>query len=1085
MINCPSCQSINEDVQKFCRTCGARLQTNCSGCGSTILPSDSFCGECGLEIEKRPAKKRERITSERKLLTSLFADISGYTAFSERLDLEEVKDLISQVFGEIAQIVINYEGHIEKFAGDQVMALFGLPRSHEDDAVRAVKAAGEIHHAMQRISRKVQETLGQPLAVHIGINSGFAITGRLDFEKGAAPHITGDAVNVASRLCALAKPGETLVGQATYEQAEGFFDFDPQPPFEVKGKAQPIQAYRLLAPRELPSKRSRFSGRRAALIGRQKEMATLARALAMVQDGETYSTVAISGEAGTGKSRLIEEFKATLDLNQIKWMEGHAYAYTQNISYYPLINLIKRDLEIEEGDTPGQVAAKLEARLEGLGDLRGDLAPYYGALLSLRYPALAEMSPEFWRSRLHQAIPLTLRAQASQGPVVICFEDLHWADPMFLDFLRGAVLEKVPRVILLYTFRPPLELFSPDEIRLMGESYQEILLQDLSPAQIQEMLASMLGTAEVPQELRRFVQEKVGTNPFFLQEMVNSLIESEMLQFVKGAWRLTGNLDASEVPPTIHSVIAGRIDRLEGTVKRLLREASVIGRTFPYATLRRITRHADSLDRHLEHLQELNLVSKSSQPEQEYEFKHALIQEVVYSGLLKKDRQAMHRQIGLAMEQVFSDRLPEFYETLAFHYRHSDLSQKDLSQKAVHYLRQSGRKSLQKYAVQESHEYYQSAFQILEQTRGDTDEEKRLFIEFLNEWAPVFYYRADFAGLRGLFQGQRALAESLADQSLLGSFYVWLCVSLFNTGRVRKSYEFNLKAMEMCHGGKNNACGMSYANIIWCCAELKLLDQGIYYGEQVLAQRDDLEPMGYVLSLGGLGMIYIFKGDSQKNLELGKHLVEFGESHSDLRSTVVGYICTSYGYYSAGDFAKAVEWSRKAVELSNDPIFSVWPQLVLANFFIQSERFQEADEILREIIPFCQQIGMYYIAVWAQSLYGTVLMAQGFFSRGMEMITEATRVFTENGRFVSLYFLEFALAEIYFQMATRRQRLGFWTIIKNLGFILKEVPFARHKAETYLRKILQVGREIGAGGYMQSHAEHNLEILEREKKQAG
>jgi class 3 adenylate cyclase/tetratricopeptide (TPR) repeat protein len=1083
-MKCPSCQSANEETQNFCRTCGARLQTSCPGCGSSILPSDRFCGECGLELEigKKPAKKRQEIVSERKLITSIFADISGYTALSERLDLEEVKDLLSRIFGEIAQIVIKYGGHIEKFAGDQVMALFGVPCAHEDDPVRAVKAASEIHQVMHRISKKVQESIGQPLTVHIGINTGFAITGQLNFEKTAEHHIAGDAVNVASRLCVLAKPGETLVGQATYEQAEGFFDFEPQPPVEVKGKTVPVKAYRLLSSRELPSKRHHISKRRANLIGRQREMAALAQALARVQDGETYAAVAICGEAGTGKSRLLEEFKATLDLQKVTWMEGHAFASTWNISYYPLINLIKRDLEIKEEDTPGQMAAKLEARLKGLGDLQG-VAPYFGGLLSLPYPGVAEMSPEFRRYRLHQAVPIILRAQARQSPVVICFEDLHWADPMFLNFLRGAVLEKVPRVILLYTYRPPLELFSRDEISMMGESYQEIQLHDLSAAEIQEMLASILGTAEVPQDLRRFVQEKVGTNPFYMQEMINSLIESGILLPDNSSWRLTGALDESAIPSSIHAVIAGRIDRLEGTVKHLLQEASVIGRTFPYEILKRISGYADNFDSHLEQLEDLALLRRSSQLEQEYEFKHALIQEVVYSGLLKKDRQAMHQQIGLAMEQVFADRLPEFYETLAFHFRHSDLSQKDLSQKAVHYLRESGRKSLQKYAVHESHEYYQSAFQILEQSRGDSEEEKRLLIEFLNEWAPVFYYRADFGGLRGLFLEYQALAESLSDKALLGSFYVWLCVSLFNhAGRMKESYELNLKALEMCQNGSNTALGMGYANIIWCCAEMKLVEEGIQYGEEVLAQRDNLDPMGYVLSLGGLGMIYIFKGDSQKNFELGRNLLEFGESHSDLRSTVVGYICTSYGHHSAGDFAKAVEWSQKAVELSNDPIFSVWPKLVLANFFIQTEKFQEADEILREIIPFCQHLGMYYIAIWGQSLYGAALMAGGQYSRGMKMITEAARAFTENGRFVSLYFLEFALAEIYFQMASQRPRLGFWTIIKNLGFILKEVPFARHKAETYLRRIIQVGQEIGATGFMQNHAAHNLELLRRLNK---
>ncbi len=1082
-MNCPSCQSPNDETQKFCRTCGARLGTRCPGCGSAILPGDRFCGECGLELEigQGPPTRQKDPVSELKLITFLFADISGYTAFSERLDLEEVKDLLSNVFGEIARIIIKYEGHIDKFAGDQVLALFGVPRAHEDDPVRAVKAASEIHQVVERISKKVQATLGQPLAMHIGINTGFAITGQLDIDKAATDHIAGDAVNVASRLCALAKPGETLVGRSTYVQAGGFFDFEPQPPFKVKGKTVPVKAYRLLSPREMPSQRHRISRRRATLIGRQKEMAVLAEALARVEDGKAYSAVAICGEAGTGKSRLIEEFQASLDLQKINWLEGHAYAFARNISYFPLINLIKRDLAIAEEDTPSQMAAKLAARLNGISESQRDsLAPYFGGLLSLHYPGVTEMSPEVWRSRLHQAVAITLRAQAQQSPVVVCFEDLHWADPMFLQFLRSAVFEQVPRVILLYSYRPPFGLFSHDEIRMMGESYQEIQLQDLSETEIQEMLASILETADLPGELRRFVQEKVGANPFFLEEMINTLIESGTLRRDNGSWRLAADMAESEIPSTIHAVIAGRIDRLQGTVKHLLQEASVIGRSFPADILRRISRHAGNFDSSLEQLEDLALLRRSSQAEDEYEFKHSLIQEVVYGGLLKKDRQAMHQRIGRVMEQVFFDRLPEFYETLAFHFRHSDLSRKNVSQKAVHYLRESGRKSLQKYAVQESHEYYQSAFQILEQASSNSEEENRLLIEFLNEWAPVFYYRADFGGLRRLFLEHQALAESLTDKVLLGSFYVWLCISLFNTGKVKESYEFNLKALEMCQSG-GTALGMGYANLIWCCAEMKLLDQGIQYGEKVLAQRDSLEPMAYFLSLGGLGMIYIFKGESQKNFELGRILAEFGETHSDLRSTVIGYICTSYGHYSACDFTQAVEWSQKAVELSNDPIFSVWPKLVLANYFIQTENFQEADEILREIIPYCQNLGMDYIVVWAQSLHGTVLLARGQYSQGMKMINEAVQVFNENGRFVSLYFLEFALAEIYFQMATRRPRLGLWTIFKNLGFILKEVPFARRKAETYLHKIIREGREIGAGGFMQVHSARNLELLQQTK----
>ena len=355
-MKCPNCQSVNEEREKFCRTCGARLGVACPDCGSVIFQGGRFCAECGRELksQERFPKIQEEVPSERKHVTALFADISGYTALGERLDPEELKDIVGNLIGEMAKVVTKYQGSVENFSGDQIMALFGFPRTHEDDALRAVKAATEIHRVVGEISQKVREAIEQPLAVHIGINSGLAVTGQADFNH-LTRHIAGDTVNIASRLCTLAQPGETMVGQATYIQTEGFYCYDPLQWVKVKGKVRPIQVYRLLSPRESPSKTHRISVRRAALIGRQREMAVLAQAVASLREGGEYAVIVIYGEAGTGKSRLIEEFRTTLDLKEIRWMEGHAYAYTQNISYSPLINLIKRDLAIEEGDTPGEV----------------------------------------------------------------------------------------------------------------------------------------------------------------------------------------------------------------------------------------------------------------------------------------------------------------------------------------------------------------------------------------------------------------------------------------------------------------------------------------------------------------------------------------------------------------------------------------------------------------------------------------------------------------------------------------------------------------------------------------------------------
>jgi len=1076
-MNCPNCQSAIEETLKFCRVCGVKLQMSCPGCGRAILQGDRFCGECGLEFEinKRPAGKRKQIASERKYITVLFADLSGYTTLSERLDPEEVKDLVNHIIGEIAKVVSKYGGHIDKFAGDQVLAVFGVPLAHEDDPVRAVRTAGEIHEVVRGLSPQVQETIGQPLAVHIGINTGLAVTGKFDYDR-AVQHIAGDTINVASRLCTLAKAGETLVGQATFTQAQDFFSFGPMEMAQVKGKAKPVPVYKLLAPRESPSRTRHLSGRRASLIGRQREMAVLAEAMARLREGEG-AVITICGEAGTGKSRLIEEFQATLDLKEVRWVEGHAYAYSQNISYYPLINLIKRDLGIEKGDTPDRVAAKLEARLEEFDVLKKDVAPYIGGLLSLPYPETADMSPEFWKSRLHKAILLTMQAQAQQAPLVVCFEDLQWADSTFLNFFHLLVRGHAP-IIFLCTYRLPFKMFTEVEIGKMGKSYHEIRLQDLSMDEIQEMLASILQTTAIPEDLRCFVQAKVGTNPFYLEEMINSLIDSGILRFQKGTWQLSGSLDKADIPATIHAVIAGRIDRLDEAAKHLLQEASVIGRTVPYEALKNITRHADTLDQLLKRLEALDLLRRTSQPEPEYVFKHALIQDVVYNSLLKKDRQTMHQRLGVRIEQVMGDRLPEFYETLAFHFRHSDLSQKDLSRKAVHYLRESGRKSLQKYAVQESHKYYQRAFQILGKTLGASEAEKCLLIDFLNEWALVFYYRADFDGFTKLFLEHQTLAESLSDKALLAIFYGWLGLDLFCAGKPKESYRCSVKALELGQEtGSNAAIGLAYSNLIWCCAELKLLDEGIHYGEEVLAKGNDLEPMSYMIALGGLAAIYLFLGDSQKNLELGRILLESGESHSDLRSTVVGYICTSYAHYSTGDFSTATEWSGQAIEISNDPLFTVWPQMVLASFLVQSEKFQEAEEILQKIIPSCRQLGMIYILTHAQALYGVVLIATGQFSRGLKMIKAELVGLTHSGRLFTGYLVEVCLAEIYFQIATRARPLGLWSAFKNLGFIMKEVPFARRKAIAYLNSVIRIGKEVGARSFAHGRALLDLGLL--------
>ena len=378
-MKCPKCQFDNPNGMKFCGECGTKLEKICPKCNFSNPPEFKFCGECGHDLrkpqeippedepvakpspEKILAKEIPPISSpmdgERKYVTALFSDMSGYTAMSEKLDPEEVKDITGRIFGEVSKIVNKYDGFIEKFIGDAVMALFGVPRAHEDDPVRAIRAATEIHHLVRTISPEFEEKIGKPLSMHTGINTGLVVTGEVNTEKGTHG-VAGDTINVAARLSSLAEAHTVIVGLDTYRQAEGFFAFETLEPTRVKGKAEPIQIYRLLSAKGRPGTTLRRHGLRADLIGRQVELAQLQEAVEKLKNGKS-SIFFICGDTGTGKTRLVEEFRATLDVGTFQWLEGQAYAYSQNTPYFPLIDLLNHVFEIKEGDPPEKVKEKV------------------------------------------------------------------------------------------------------------------------------------------------------------------------------------------------------------------------------------------------------------------------------------------------------------------------------------------------------------------------------------------------------------------------------------------------------------------------------------------------------------------------------------------------------------------------------------------------------------------------------------------------------------------------------------------------------------------------------------------------------
>jgi len=318
--------------------------------------------------------------------------------------------------------------------------------------------------------------------------------------------VLGDTLNTTSRLMGLARPDEIIVGADTFQHTQGYFYFESLEPQEVKGKAEPVRAYRVLHLREQPTKTRRLSGLRAELIGRQAEMEVLGDAAQRLLEGQG-TIISISGEAGTCKSRLVEEFKATLDLSKIRWREGHAYQYSQKIPYFPLINLLSRAWQIQEGDSPERIRQKIEPRLRELIKDREDLIPYIGSLYSLAYPELQGINPETWKSRLHEAILTIFLTDSRALPTVVCLEDLQWADPSSVDLLRLILSQFRGRALFLLIYRPPFAPFTSQQLSYLKKSYREIHLQDLSRTESQEMVQSLLKTKSIPRQLKMFIHD--------------------------------------------------------------------------------------------------------------------------------------------------------------------------------------------------------------------------------------------------------------------------------------------------------------------------------------------------------------------------------------------------------------------------------------------------------------------------------------------------------------------------------------------------------------------------------------------------
>jgi class 3 adenylate cyclase len=687
-MECPRCQHENRSGAKFCEECATPLTRTCSNCGNRLSTTAKFCPECAHPVaESTPGDRfaspasytpkhlaekiltsRTALEGERKQVTVLFVDISGFTSLSERLDVEDVHQLMSRAFDLMLAEVHRYEGTVNQFLGDGIMALFGAPIAHEDHARRGVHAALGI----ARVLREYQQELaprGIGFRARQGLNTGLVVVGSIGSDLRMDYTAVGDTTNVAARLQQVGEPGKVTISESTHRLVRGYFDTHPLGAIHLKGKAEPVAAWEVVTAHETRTRLEVEADRGLTpFVGRERELGQLLDAFEQARSGQGQVTLVV-GDAGIGKSRLLHELRRRVG-GEADWREGHCLSFGRAMAFHPLVDLVRRQFAVDDTDGDAAIVTKIEQGLRDVGADVGSCAPYLRALLSVD-PGdvdVKAMSPAQRRGETFEALRRMLVRAAERRPQVLVIEDLHWIDSASEQFL-AMLVDTVPalRVLLVFTYR-------------LGYSHSfsersyvtRVVPTALSTADSTRMVAGVLAAA-VPEELHRLITSKAEGNPFYLEELVKSLEEGGALRRQGSRYELTRAVGEIAIPGTIQDVIAARIDRLAEAPKRTLQLAAVIGREFTHRLVDRLAEVRERTEGFLRELTALELIlERRLYPELAYMFKHALTQDVAYASLLVQRRRELHGLVGLAIEELYADRLPEHYEMLAHHFSRAE-----------------------------------------------------------------------------------------------------------------------------------------------------------------------------------------------------------------------------------------------------------------------------------------------------------------------------------------------------------------------------------------------------------------------------
>jgi class 3 adenylate cyclase/tetratricopeptide (TPR) repeat protein len=972
-MRCPKCQFENPDDAQFCIECGNPIEFHCPQCLAITPATGKFCKACGQNLtipSKTPPKKlsineklekiqrylpkgltekilsqRDRIEGERKQITVMFCDMEGFTPMSELLGIEEAYSVMDQVYEILIRKVHDYEGTVNEMTGDGILALFGAPIALEDAPQRAIRASLAIHREMAKFSNQIkrQKNLMATFKMRIGIHSGPVVVGTLGNDLRVEFKAVGDTVNLASRIEELAEPGSTYISEETFKKAEGFFRFEALGEFDVKGIQKAVKTYRAIAP---STKRTRFdvSTERGLtpFVGRERELELLLDCLDRAGKfrGQAISIVA---EAGLGKSRLLYEFRKAVANLDVTFLEGRCLSYSRGVAYHLHTDILKANFDIRESDGDSEIIEKVKRGLKILGTDEVSTLPYLLELLQVKKSGIGKMpiSSEEKKYRINEVLKRIVLDGAEIRPLILAYEDLHWADKVSEDVLNY-VLESIPgaRVLLIFTFRPEF-------VQTWGSRsfHSQINLNRLSNREGLIMVSHLLGTEELDMALENLILQKTEGVPFFIEEFIRSLKDLKLLEKKDGKYYLEKNIEHMTIPSTIQDVIMARVDALPEGAKEVLQAGAVIEREFSYKLIKRVTDFAEQeLLSHVSAIKDSELLyERGIFPKTTYIFKHALTREVVYDSILSKNKKKLHAMIGNAIEELYKENIVEYYGVLAKHFITSQTYEK-----AAEYSRLAAKHSEKVGSINDAIIFSKKRVASLEKMARTNQVEKKIIDArtalglYLSQMRQILASKEAIDPIidLALKTGSRKRLPQIL--TIIGT-YNYFVEEDFPTAF--KNLEEAIKVSDEVKDTISLAVASYFIGLalLLCCE----YEKGIHYYEKALKSNVKANRLWGIATIkSSLSVFaYYFYGKVNLAIQTSEEAFHMAEESGDIYSKLWASVCHGINYFGKGFFEEAEKHLLKGIhfcEMINFPTFNAVARSVLAELYCEIEEYESA-----------------------------------------------------------------------------------------------------------------------------------------------